>query len=60
MSKFENTSIDTLVIFSSEDFGIYIGVHIEKNVKLKERTVRKDAVKLDGTAMIIKLNTPSG
>lgn len=29
-------------------------------MELKDRTIRKDAVKSDGTAVIIKPNTPSG
>ena len=36
------------------------GAQIEKKVELKDKTVRKDAVKSDGTAVIIKPNTPSG
>lgn len=36
------------------------GAQIEKKVELKDRNVRKDAVKSNGTAVIIKPNTPSG
>ena len=36
------------------------GAKIEKTVQLKDRTVRKDAIKSDGTAVIIKPNTASG
>jgi hypothetical protein len=36
------------------------GAQIEKKIELKDRSVRKDAVKSDGTTVIIKPDTPSG